>query len=139
MSRAFKLVAWLRKQPTPSVPEVEVELVCNCEDIALAVEDEPSVEAQEMWFPTLERLAQELPATTFETWLKDTQGVRCEGAMLVVRVPSVFTASWLEQRMYQTIFRALRTCCGDQWDVIFEVSEVPRCPAHGISAWGGGQ
>ena len=137
-SRAFRLVAWLRKQPAPFVPEVEVELVCTCEEIALAVEDEPSVEAQEMWSPTLERLAQEVPATTFETWLKDTQGVRCEGAKLVVRVPSVYTASWLEQRMYQTVFGALRRCCGDQWDVIFEVSEVPRCPAHGIAGRGGG-
>ena len=138
-SRAFRLVAWLRKQPAPFVPEVEVELVCTCEEIALAVEDEPSVEAQEMWSPTLERLAQEVTATTFDNWLKDTQGVRLEGAKLVVRVPSVYTASWLEQRMYQTIFRALRSCCGDQWDVIFEVSEVPRCPAHGIVGRGGGQ
>ena len=138
-SRAFRLVAWLRKQPTPSVPEIEVELVCTCEEIALIVEAEPSVEAQKMWSPTLERLSQEIPATSFDNWLKDTQGMRLEGAKLVVRVPSVYAASWLEQRMYQTIFRALRRCCGDQWDVIFEVSEVPRCPAHGIVVRGGGQ
>ena len=135
--RAFRLVAWLRKQATPSAPVLEYEPVCTCEEIALAVEEAPSVEALEMWSPALERLALELPATTFTTWLKGTEGVRCDGGVLVVRVPSVVTVSWLEQRMYQRILSAVKACCGDQWDVNFEASEVPRCLAHGISAWGG--
>ena len=74
----------------------------------LDAETEPSAEAQAMWATALEALAEELPRTTFDTWLKDTEGVRCEGDNLVVRVASVFTIAWLEQRMYQTILRAVR-------------------------------
>ena len=38
------------------------------------------------------------------------------------RVPSVFTIAWLEQRMYQTILRALRQSSGELLDVRFQVS-----------------
>ena len=134
MSRAFRLVAWLRKQPKAPVPEFEPQVPCRCEDVAAAVDALPSPEAQAMWAPVLESLAKELPRTTFDTWLKDTAGLRFEGHELVVRVPSVFTVAWLEQRMYQTILRAMRACSGDQWDVRFEASEAVVYPVHGTSA-----
>ena len=134
MSRAFRLVAWLRKQPKAPVPEFEPQVPCRCEDVAAAVDALPSPEAQAMWAPVLESLAKESPRTTFDTWLKDTAGLRFEGHELVVRVPSVFTVAWLEQRMYQTILRAMRACSGDQWDVRFEASEAVVCPVHGTSA-----
>ncbi|MCY4364807.1 MAG: hypothetical protein OXE17_01060 [Chloroflexi bacterium] len=136
MSRAFRLVAWLRKQPKAPVPKFEPDVPCRCEDVAdvaAAMDALPSPEAQAMWEPVLESLANELPRTTFDTWLKDTTGLRFEGNELVVRVPSVFTVAWLEQRMYQSILRALRACSGDQWDVRFEASEAVVCPVHGTS------
>ena len=138
-SRAFRLVAWLRKQPNAPVSEVaevaEVALAvsCRCDEIAAAVAASPSPEAQAMWAPALEVLAEKLPGTTFDTWLKDTEGLRCDGDNLVVRVPSVFAVSWLEQRMYQTILRALRGCSGNQWNVWFEASEAVACLVHGTS------
>ena len=139
-SHAFRLVAWLSKQPDAPVVEVEVEVLCTCEEASSAMVEaggESSSEAQAMWATALEVLVEELPRSTFDTWLVATEGVRCEGETLVVKVPSLFTVTWLEERMYQDIFRALRTCCGDGWDVIFEVSEAPRCLAHGISARAG--
>ena len=135
-SRAFRLVAWLRKQPKAVVPKFEPQVPCRCEDVAdvaAAVDALPSPEAQSMWEPVLESLAKELPRTSFDTWLKDTAGLRFEGNELVVRVPSVFTVAWLEQRMYQTVLQALRTCSGGQWDVKFEAFEVVVCPVHGTS------
>ena len=135
-SHAFRLVAWLKKQPDAPVVEVEVEAPCTCDAMAFAMPDaeaEPSAEAQAMWTPALEVLAEELPRTTFGTWLKDTEGVRCEGDNLVVKVPSVFTIAWLEQRMYQTILRAVRGLFGPGWDVRFEASAGPVCPVHGGS------
>ena len=105
-SRAFRLVAWLRKQSTALVPEVpEFDLDCRCDDIAAVVDATSSADAQAMWAPALEVLVEELPRTTFDTWLKDTEGLRCDGDVVVVRVASVFTIAWLEQRMYQTILR----------------------------------
>ena len=64
----------------------------------------------------------ELPRTTFDTWLKETEGLAFDGMDLLVQVPSVFTIAWLEQRMYQTILRALRQSSGDLLDVRFQVS-----------------
>ena len=132
-SRAFRLVAWLRKQPTAPVPEVESHVPCRCEEVAASAELPPSPEAQALWASALEMLSEELPSTTFYTWLKETEGLRCDGDNLVVRVPSVFTVAWLEQRMYQTVLRTLRGCYGAQWDVRFEASESVVCPVHGTS------
>ena len=129
-SRAFRLVAWLGDQPKAPVVEFEPQVPCRCEEVTAAAAA-ASPEAQAMWVPALEVLAKELPRTTFDTWLKDTVGLRCDGDVVVVRVTSVFTIAWLEQRMYQTILRALRTCSGGQWDVRFEASESVVCPVHG--------
>ena len=84
--------------------------------------------AQDTWTATLGQLEMELPRTTFDTWLRETEGLAFEGMDLLVQVPSVFTIAWLEQRMYQTILRALRQSSGELLDVRFQVS--------GRSWWG---
>ena len=68
------------------------------------------------------QLELELPHTTFDTWLKETEGIAFDGMDLLVQVPSVFTIAWLEQRMYHTILRALRQSSGELLDVRFQVS-----------------
>ena len=78
--------------------------------------------AQDTWIATLGQLEMELPRTTFDTWLKETEGLAFDGMDLLVQVPSVFTIAWLEQRMYQTILRALRQSSGELLDVRFQVS-----------------
>ena len=80
------------------------------------------ISAQDTWIATLGQLEMELPRTTFDTWLKDTEGLTFNGMDLLVQVPSVFTIAWLEQRMYQTILRALRQSSGELLDVRFQVS-----------------
>ena len=79
--------------------------------------------AHNIWTATLGQLEMELPKPTFDTWLKDTEGLAFEGMDLLVQVPSVFTIAWLEQRMYQTILRALRQSSGELLDVRFQVSD----------------
>ena len=126
------------RDPGPSASEqlahAQVHAVCTCDQIAAAAAAVPDPEAQEMWAKTLEALSVEMPATTFDTWLKDSSGVRLDGEKLVVRVTSVVTISWIEQRMYVTIFRVLRDCCGPTWDVNFEAPEQAICGVHGLSA-----
>ena len=78
--------------------------------------------AQDTWHATLGQLEMELPKATFETWLKETEGLAFDGMDLLVQAPSVFTIAWLEQRMYQTILRALRQSSGESLDVRFQVS-----------------
>ena len=135
-SRGFRVVAWLRKQPDALVPELVAEVPCTCAEIAQAMKNEASPEAQEMWAGTLEVLAEELPVTTFDTSLKETEGLRCDGKDLMVRVPSLYAVARLEQRMYQTILRALRGRCGPEWDVRFQAPESSLCALHGSSGPG---
>ena len=78
--------------------------------------------ARETWNATLGQLELELPRATFDTWLKQTEGIGFNGTDLLVEVPSVFTIAQLEQRMYQTILRALRQASGQPLDVRFQVS-----------------
>ena len=131
-SHAFRLVAWLSKQPDAPVVEVEAEVPCTCDTMGVGmVEVESEPEAQAQWASALEELAGELPATTFDTWLKDTEGVCCQGEILVVKVASVFTIDWLEQRMYQTVLRVVRGLLGPDWDVKFVADVAGPCARHG--------
>ena len=92
----------------------------------------PDLKAEATWDAALGQLEMELPRATFETWLKETRGLGFEGIDLVVGVPSDFNIEWLEQRMYQTILRALRQSSGELFDVRFVVVVDPgTCPVHG--------
>ena len=98
--------------------------------------------AKETWTATLGQLQLELPKTTFDTWLRETEGLAFDGMDLLVQVPSVFTIAWLEQRMYQTILRALRQSSDELLDVRFQVSpevggedfQPPSVNGHGSEA-----
>ena len=138
MSQAWRLVGWLQDQPdpvSPVAPPVQVaDLVCCCDEISAAGVScvIPDAAAVGLWAGALELLAVELPTTTFDNWLVATAGARVAGSDLIVVVPSVFHAAWIEQRMYQTVLRAVRRACGDSWDVRFEVSSSRECPVHGV-------
>ena len=78
-----------------------------------------AAEARTLWAATLDRLEQELPRATFETWLRPTEGHSMQGNDLKVLVASPHNAEWLEQRLYQTILRALRQGSDQKLDVRF--------------------
>ena len=78
-----------------------------------------AAEARTRWAATLDLLEQELPRATFETWLRPTEGHSVQGNDLTVLVASPHDAEWLEQRVYQTILRALRQGSDQKLDVRF--------------------
>ena len=78
-----------------------------------------TAEARTLWANTLDLLKQELPRSTFETWLRPTEGHSLQGNDLTVLVASPHNAEWLEQRLYQTILRALRQGSDQKLDVRF--------------------
>ena len=78
-----------------------------------------AAEARTRWAATLDLLKQELPRSTFETWLRPTEGHSVQGNDLTVLVASPHNAEWLEQRLYQTILRALRQGSDQKLDVRF--------------------
>ena len=125
-SRAHMIIRWLRKQP--DAPLLKVKPAES--DIPFTGMEPADSAAADTWNAVLSELELEVPRATFETWLKPTEGIAFDGQDLLVGVPSKFAAEWLEQRMYQTILRALRLSSGQPLDVRFPTPPEP-CPVHG--------
>ena len=87
-----------------------------------------TAEACTLWANTLDLLKQELPRSTFETWLRPTEGHSLQGNDLTVLVASPHNAEWLEQRLYQTILRALRQGSDQKLDVRFALGPPDWSP-----------
>ena len=106
--------------------EQEQELAAQAEakpakaPVALETVTTPgTAEARTRWAATLDLLELELPRATFETWLRPTEGHSVQGNDLKVLVASPHNAEWLEQRLYQTILRALRQGSDQKLDIRF--------------------
>ena len=87
-----------------------------------------TAEARTQWAATLDLLEQELPHSTFETWLRPTEGHSVQGNDLTVLVASPHDAEWLEQRVYQTILRKLRQGSDQKLDVRFALGPPDWSP-----------
>ena len=79
------------------------------------------VTTREVWRAVLGELQLQLPRPTFETWLKQTEGVSCDGSSFVVEVPTPFTVAWLERRMYQSIQKTVEKITQQSMDIQFQV------------------
>ncbi len=77
--------------------------------------------SQEVWKAVLGELQLQLPRPTYETWLKQTEGVGYEDQSLIVEVPTPFAVAWLERRMYQSIQKTLEKITHQPLDVRFQV------------------
>ena len=76
---------------------------------------------REVWRAVLGELQLQLPRPTFETWLKETEGISCDGRSFVVEVPTTFAVAYLEMRMYQLIQRTVERITQRPLDIQFEV------------------
>jgi chromosomal replication initiator protein len=81
------------------------------------IQDQPP---KDQWRAILGELELQLPRSTFETWLKPTEGLRVDDRNFVVEVPTPFYAEWLEQRIYQTIQRAVERVLGLSLEIAFQ-------------------
>jgi hypothetical protein len=61
-----------------------------------------------VWDLTLQRLKEQIPAATYETWLKDTVLLRVTDRAARIVVPSAFAVAWLERRLYWEIGNPLK-------------------------------
>ena len=134
--QANRIVQWVKRQvdapvqpPAADPRDARAEMACTCQGDGDSVAA-PDPGAAKAWSATLEKLELELPSATFESWLKQTEGIGFNGTDLLVEVPNVFTITWLEQRLYQAILRALRQSSGQRLDVRFRAAATP-CPLHG--------
>jgi hypothetical protein len=85
--------------------------------------EEATSPAEEVWSHVLEELAHQLPASAFDTWVRDTRVVSAEGGEYVVGVPHAHARSWLENRLATTIRAKLGSLTGRDSNVRFVVED----------------
>lgn len=81
------------------------------------------------WEATLGQLQLQVTRANFDTWLRDTHGVRFDDDAFVVGAPNDFAREWLSMRLKPMIARALASVVGHKVEVAFEVlraAEEPR-------------
>jgi phage replication O-like protein O len=74
---------------------------------------------QPTWNKALQILKEQVPASTFATWIKDTVLVHLEKNRAVVLVANRIVREWLERRLYWGIVRALRNVVHQDVEVQF--------------------
>ena len=90
---------------------------------------------REVWRAVLGELELQLPRPTFETWLKQTEGISSNDGSFVVEVPTPFAVAWLERRMYQTIQRTVEKVTQRPLEVQFQVKTAESMPRRGTAVW----
>ncbi len=77
--------------------------------------------AQRIWDVALGQLQIHVTRPNYDTWLKDTQGLRVEGTSFVVGVPTEFVKEWLSSRMRGLVAQTVGGILGQSMEVTFEI------------------
>src|SRR5512139_2516298 len=77
--------------------------------------------AKETWEACKGALQVQVSRSNFETWLKDTEGISCQGNRFVVAAPNAFAKEWLEKRLLSLITTVLVGVTGQQLEVQFRI------------------
>ncbi|MDA0699288.1 MAG: chromosomal replication initiator protein DnaA, partial [Chloroflexi bacterium] len=67
---------------------------------------------EQVWQAALGELQLQLPAATFDTWLRGSRVLAHEEGLFVVGVASGYAKDWLERRLHATIARTLSGIVG---------------------------
>lgn len=84
--------------------------------------------ARELWDTALGCLELQVTRPNFDTWLRDTRGLRIEDDRLVVGAPTDFAREWLETRLKSIILKTIATVAERPLDVVFEVFRGDASP-----------
>lgn len=84
--------------------------------------------ARDLWETALGRLELQVTRPNFDTWLRDTRGLRIEDDRLVVGAPTDFAREWLETRLKSIILKTVAAVAERPLDVVFEVSRGEAAP-----------
>jgi chromosomal replication initiator protein len=89
---------------------------------------------QTAWQTTLDELELQMTRATFNTWLKDAQLLSCNDNHYVVGVPNGYAKDWLENRLHDTVLRALKAVADTAVDLRFVVfGEEAGVSRHGLN------
>ncbi|MDO8616634.1 MAG: chromosomal replication initiator protein DnaA [Dehalococcoidia bacterium] len=77
--------------------------------------------AQRVWDTALGQLQIHVTRPNYDTWLKDTQGLRVGEGQFVVGVPTEFVKEWLATRMRGLVSQTIGGILGQPTEVAFEI------------------
>ncbi|MCP4417302.1 MAG: chromosomal replication initiator protein DnaA [Chloroflexi bacterium] len=77
--------------------------------------------SENAWKATLGELELQMTKATFNTWLKGTCLLRCEGNTYVIGVRNAYAKDWLENRLHDTILRTLSAIVDNPTEIQFVV------------------
>jgi chromosomal replication initiator protein len=80
---------------------------------------------RQLWQTALGELQLQVTRPNYDTWLRDTIGLRYEGEQLIVGAPTDFATEWLGRKLRPLIAQTLSGISGCPLPVSFEVLGVP--------------
>ena len=80
---------------------------------------EPRNGAHDLWETALAQLQLQVTRPNFDTWLKDTVGLRFEDSLFVVGAPNDFATAWLSAKLRPLVAKTLTGIVGQPVDVAF--------------------
>ena len=114
-----------RSQATPAGDEDTAEQ-SESQTGAAATEDQlqpvdVDLNPEEIWQKTLHELALQMPATTFETWVRDTSIIGYADGEFIVGAPHAWARDWLQSRLRNKVKDILNQLTRRSVQVVFEV------------------
>lgn len=92
--------------------------------------------AQRVWDAALGQLQIHVTRPNYDTWLKDTRGLRIEDGCFVVGVPTEFVKEWLGTRMKGLVTQTVGGILGQPTEISFEIL-APNGNGTGHATTGG--
>ena len=80
------------------------------------------IDASSLWQSVLGDLQVRINRPSYDTWLRDTNGLRHGNGQLIVGTPNSFVCSMLEKRMYSMIAEAVERVFGEPLEIIFKIT-----------------
>ncbi|MHB1294772.1 MAG: chromosomal replication initiator protein DnaA [Anaerolineae bacterium] len=90
------------------------------------------MDAHQLWQAALGQLQLQLARPTYDTWVRNTQGVSYEDGVLVVGVGSAYAKDWLENRLYGAIQRTVSETLGRTTAIRFIVRRNGPSETEGV-------
>lgn len=81
--------------------------------------------ARRLWETALGRLQLQVTRPNYDTWLKDTVGLRLDQSSFTVGAPSDFATEWLSTRLRPLITNVMTALTGQPLNIAFEVLGAP--------------
>lgn len=102
------------------------------------LERDPNFDPHLVWQTVLGELALQMPAPTFDTWVRDTVVLAYEDGEFIIGLPNAYARDWLENRLRPTIKRSLTSIMRRAVQIRFlvrtrtvaEEAPLPRTPLY---------